>query len=490
MKHKISLIAVLLTLSCAATGIDAQNRYAGRFAEIEPRAGFARPPLQGRIELFWSDPMPGSADKAEFRVTLIEDSGRRRTLSADDALRAAGDLYALNGRRVALTLAEGAASIAKAANTGELVPEAIVPIDDLVPNGSQAKALPADIAVGTRPWATLLCKFNDLPAEPEPKSYFETKYLNQSGGLDHYFRQVSNNKLNIAGSKVFGWFTLPKKLTAYYTLNANGGKEPKWDLLLDDCLAVANPSVNLSGFSGIVVQTNGEYGAAGGIFRDRTIDGVTKSWMIAWLPGQAIYESSRMAHEMGHAFGLPHANNSDNDSDTYDNPWDTMSTSYVDSYVDPVYGRLPKHYGMYSKNRLGWVSDAQKRIVTHNTATTITMNLDRANYPGTAANRQMVVLQVPGDSTHYYVIEARLRKVIYDKVLAGDAVIIHEVRTNRREPAWSMDADNPKANTSNNEGSMFKVGETWTSAQPLGKRYQVKVNSATAEGFNITIKSL
>ena len=46
--------------------------------------------------------------------------------------------------------------------------------------------------------------------------------------------------------------------------------------------------------------------------------------------------------------------------------------------------------------------------------------------------------------------------------------------------AYSMDADVPPADTSNNEGSMFKVGETWVS--PDGSQ-KVKVESATADGF-------
>ncbi len=79
----------------------------------------------------------------------------------------------------------------------------------------------------------------------------------------------------------------------------------------------------------------------------------------------------------------------------------------------------------------------------------------------------------------------RKRTGNYENRLAGDAVIIHEVQTGRASPAWSQDADTPPANRANNEGSMFKVGETWVSPDYA---FRVKVDAATAEGFVITVR--
>ena len=102
----------------------------------------------------------------------------------------------------------------------------------------------------------------------------------------------------------------------------------------------------------------------------------------------------------------------------------------------------------------------------------------------------MIKLPVPGSSTRYYTIEARKKTGTYEASLAGDAVIIHSVNTTRAEPAWSVDAVNPPATVSNNEGSMFKVGETWTTPEALGSRFRVEALSATTQGFRVRVSSL
>jgi hypothetical protein len=98
----------------------------------------------------------------------------------------------------------------------------------------------------------------------------------------------------------------------------------------------------------------------------------------------------------------------------------------------------------------------------------------------------MITLNYPGQTNRYFTIEVRKRTGNYDANLAGNAVIIHEVQTGRSEPAWSMDADKPAANRANNEGSMFKVGERWVSAD---RQFCIGVKSETADGFVLDIAS-
>ena len=58
-----------------------------------------------------------------------------------------------------------------------------------------------------------------------------------------------------------------------------------------------------------------------------------------------------IGHEMGHGFGLPHANNSDGDGSPYDSPWDVMSSTSRYAVSDPVYSIRGKHVNAYAKYR-------------------------------------------------------------------------------------------------------------------------------------------
>lgn len=44
---------------------------------------------------------------------------------------------------------------------------------------------------GPQPFATILCKFADVPAEPDRVAYFERLLGSAYPGLDHYWREVS-----------------------------------------------------------------------------------------------------------------------------------------------------------------------------------------------------------------------------------------------------------------------------------------------------------
>ncbi len=62
---------------------------------------------------------------------------------------------------------------------------------------------------GPQPFATILCKFADVPDEPDPVAYFERLLGNAYPGLDHYWREVSYGAISLAGSRVTGWHALP-----------------------------------------------------------------------------------------------------------------------------------------------------------------------------------------------------------------------------------------------------------------------------------------
>jgi hypothetical protein len=207
---------------------------------------------------------------------------------------------------------------------------------------------------------------------------------------------------------------------------------------------------------------------------------------VTWEPPWAYQNEGALAHEMGHGFGLPHANNSDLDADTYDNPWDVMSDWRVDATSDATFGTLPKHINIYHRDRLGWI-DAARKLTIGSAGTFTNLSLDAAEI-ASSTNLQMIVVTLPGAvATHYYTIEARRAGAAgdaYDHNLAGSAVIIHEIDMTRKEPAWSVDAQTPPATVANDPGSMFTTGQTW--AAP-GGAFIVSVTAASANGFVVSV---
>ena len=492
MSRILALTVPSAALLLAAVSIDA----IGGPPQRTGQTGSAEAPLQGRLEMVWGDAKPGSRAPHILEVNLVDDAGRRTPLDTAAAARAAGDLYGLYGRRVAVSfgLQKRAGAMPSHAQ-----PDAIVPIDGLTSSLRDARAGLASTSgvstraiTGTTVWATLMCKFKDIATEQKARSFFQGQYGNSAGQLDHYWREVSYNKINLTGSAAYGWFTLPQNRAYYVTTGADG--KPKADLgkLFTDCTNAANASVNFAangGLQGINMMFNGDLdGYAWGGSRCATLDGINKCWSTTWNPPWSFNNLAPLSHEMGHAYGLPHANNSDGDGDTYDNPWDVMSDAWNNAVSNATYGSLPKHINIYSRDRLGWVDAARLRTVTHGSAAT-TYTLERASLAG-SAYAQMIKLVVPGSTTRYYTIETRKRTGAYEANLAGDAVIIHSVDTARSQPAWSVDASSPPATVSNNEGSMFKVGEIWTTPDPLGSRFRVEVVSATTEGFRVKVSSL
>lgn len=491
----------LLTVLALACGMQAD---AARRIDAAPvRQAVNAPQLMvGRLELEWGD--PGAQAKAligpeaQFRATLVDDAGVRRVLDTDQALRAAEDLYALYGRRIAVSTVPVAVQSKQGArpSVGRARRiDAIVPIDDLVVPVSAAKSTRARLTAqraeaigGVTTWVTLMCKFSDISTEQKTIDFFRSQYGSEIGQLDHYWQEVSYGQINLAGSDAYGWATLPEPRSFYVPLDPATGKEKaNLNKLFEDCTAAHDANVNFAingGVQGVNMMFNANLdGFAWGGSRCTTLDGINKCWSSTWNPPFSFNNLAPLSHEMGHAYGLPHANNSDTDTDPYDNPWDVMSDSFGNAVSNTTYGSLPKHISVYSRNRLGWVANDRKLTVTAGSSAR-SITVDRASLPG-SSNRQMLILNYPDQSTRYYTLEVRKRTGNYENRLAGDAVIIHEVLTSRREPAWSMDTDTPPANRANNEGSMFKVGESWTSPDLA---FRVKVESQTAEGFVVTVR--
>jgi len=447
--------------------------------------------VQGILQLQWADPPhapPGQARPApQLDAWLETGPGQRVPLDVAQSRLAAGDLYALANRPVAVSYRAPAKAMASA--PAAPVIDAIVPTGAVPPRaqavGADGRVMASAPVLGATRWVTLMCKFADIATEQKPRAYFQDQYGNAPGQLGHYWSEVSYGQINLAGSSAHGWYTLPKPRAAYLA-SVDGKPKAQLSDLFADCAAAADAEVDFRNIQGVNLMFNGELdGNAWGGGACATLDGAYACTRVTWSPPWSFANLAPLAHEMGHGYGLPHSDNSDGDGDTYDNPWDLMSDAWRNATSDATFGLLPKHLNMYQRERLGWLPAARKRTIVAGNGQTHEFVLDAGSLPDTA-NTQLVVLAMPAQPDPYrtviYTLEARRRSGTYESALAGDAVIIH--RLEDYGIAYSVDRDVPAADLSSNEGSMLKVGGRWNTPNEL---HWVEVVSATANGFVVRV---
>lgn len=439
--------------------------------------------LTGHLDVVWGDPPAHSDLPAVTELTLVSEAGVAIGLSISPELAARhGGFLSWNGRRVEAHVHPDTGGSPSASGLRKVAALTLLP--DLLPGEGDASLLGG--VTGSQPWVSLLCKFSDIPAEPENLAYFQGMYANVQGGLDHYWREQSYNAIDVVGSTAIDWLDLPNP-QSFYVPDPGNGTGADLSAIFNDCTAAADPFVDFSNsgsgeFVGINLMLNDLLDCcAWGGGRFATLDGVTKVWRTTWNPPWSFAESAIIAHEMGHGFGLPHSNNFDDDGNPYDSPWDVMSAATGYSLSDPTYGSQGKHHTAYHKNLLGWFGPSEVLEVLPGEEVTATID---AMALATTTNFRMARIPIP-DTSQWYTVETR-DFIGYDGAIPGNVVIISHIDTSRPEDAWAVDVDVPPANYGDNEGTMFRVGETFV--DPLAG-ITISVDFATSDGYEVTIIS-
>ncbi|MEJ2582659.1 MAG: hypothetical protein P8127_13635, partial [Acidobacteriota bacterium] len=388
--------------------------------------------IQGVLTIVSGDPRPGVPFPQVESFFLRQSSGAEIELIFETGqLAALGGTGQLDGRAVEVVLEPTGESISKSSTR----PPAVVRSLRILNASTVGKAaVVAKAVTGAQPWVSVLCKFSDVSKEPKPRSFFQGMYASAYPALDHYWRQLSYNNVNVSGSTAVAWVTLPYPVSHY----ESSSSEKLSDMAVD-CTAAADHLVYFPDFVGINLMFNSTFGPyAWGGSRYMTLDGQTKRYRVTWEPPWGYGNIAVIAHEMGHGFGLPHSNNADGDADPYDNPWDVMSNSWGYALSDSTYGTVAKGTIAYHADILGWIPPSQKLDV--DSAGIYTETVDNLELPSTA-NLRLVTVRIP-DSSRYYTVEVR-DLVSYDARLPGFAVVIHEVYPSRKEDAWLVDVENP-----------------------------------------------
>jgi M6 family metalloprotease-like protein len=474
--YATALLIALLLFSIAATG---------------PAAGqdASSTTLDGWFSTLFGTPPQGVAGVEGTLYGLTTDDGRHFTLDIDPAvLQAAGGFGKLNGSYVRVGVA-ALTDRSVLTDGGNLSVQSLelAPLPLRIPAGA-AGIQPVS---GAQPWVTILCAFPGTPDGygTNDVDYFQGMYSDQYPGMDHYWRQQSYGKVNLTGSHTYGWFTLDNAQTSYFP--APGTGTASFGTLTDlaqDCIDKADSSVDFTPYKGINFMFNGELDccAWGGVGLVMT-DGVNRNWRLTWNPPFSWKDITVVSHEIGHGFGLPHANNYDLDNNPYDNTWDVMSETYIfcAKAYHPTYGCLGQHTNAYYKDVLGWFGQNRRLQVS---ADQPSITLDHVAMQN-STNIQIVIIPIPGTNKRYVVEARQTSNSNYDAKLAGKAVIIHEIDDTRQEWAWLVGGttDDKSASVENNQANpdgAWLVGETYTDST---KGISISVLSETTNGFVIAV---
>jgi hypothetical protein len=278
---------------------------------------------------------------------------------------------------------------------------------------------------GSVPWSIILCRSSDSGPPPRDAAHYQNLVVNRgTGGLADYWRDVSYQNVNLDGSAVRGWYTVPKTTAEWQ------GLADRWAKVAACEEAARNdpnqPYTIPAGHRRVFVTWPGIdfFGWNGGAFVDSNVD------------------VGGLAHEGGHGLGLNHSFSTNFEYlnvwwaqiAEYDDPWDAMSWGNAFRVPTP-FGDGPPWMIAYNLDRMGWLP--RSRIVNSGAdgrqrATVTLAALGHPEAPGA------LVVRVPFDTTdpmRYYTIEFR-RKTRWDAGIPSDTILIHEVRRH-----WAPNGD-------------------------------------------------
>uniref|UniRef100_A0A914HJ35 Uncharacterized protein n=1 Tax=Globodera rostochiensis TaxID=31243 RepID=A0A914HJ35_GLORO len=292
---------------------------------------------------------------------------------------------------------------------------------------------------GNEPWSIILCKFKDLTDyEPRSREWFQ-QWLNGSRELDsieQFFWQLSNGVYSIAGSNVYGWFTLAQSQKevlhlATKTVNTRSeippiGSEMSFDYfdkVKELCVqsAIANGSVlHRQKITVVNAGTAAVYGKRNGVL----------------LTPQLMF-SSVLTHEMVHSFFIGHSY-SDRKikvfpyaaDGEYDDRYDLMSTANAYMHRSNFGMNGPGLNGAHL-DYLGWLPMDRVLYFGRDGRKNFTLRISSLSVPHNKTIGWLLVM-VPydrDDPNNYYTVELRTPHQ-FDRGIAQPSILIHKVQRN------------------------------------------------------------
>ncbi len=262
------------------------------------------------------------------------------------------------------------------------------------------------------PWAILRCKWNDIDDQPLSDAYVQNMFTTAGAGTQNmvdYFDKMSHGNVDLSGSQVFGWFTLPNPHTDFI---ASGGSITGTGLVnLARSVAMTN-GVPLDDFPYGVVLMNTHQGV---------LFGEQGGWAAVCDGGNC--QPCWIGQEMGHPYGLEHSRRAGSQDD-YQDAWDIMSTLNGCHMVPGgPYGTYGPGLNAANMRGRGWLD--RSRVLT--------LDPKKGVWPQTVQLRPLHARELPGYlalEIYDYIIEFRDKRG-WDLAMDESAVFVHSFENNR-----------------------------------------------------------
>lgn len=262
----------------------------------------------------------------------------------------------------------------------------------------RAGAAPTPHTVGSKQVLVIRVDFSDFPGEPVSQAAAQSV---MQSGVKPFYEDISYGDTTIVPTVSAQTYRMPRTGASYATANDNTA-------LHADARSAAGVHYTLGTYDRIIVVFP-NIGTARVPGSRLTYAGLASvAGTNAWINGPNAFVLTTVSHELGHTYGLLHANlwrvrdqnpiSPDGTTLEYGDPFDMMgSTSATGITRDARH-----HFGMWGKNRLGWLPDEAVATVTRSGQ----YRIYRFDH-GAASRNRPLALRVFRDGVRWYWIGLR-----------------------------------------------------------------------------------